>query len=361
MAVNSVKMYISERNLIYNMDYLTSNFNKEVIAVVKSNAYGHDLNLITKTLHQNGYKDFAVARLTEAEKILLNPELSDSEILIFESIGKNYLEIVKNNPSFQISINVYEELEEALEYGIPSEQIQLSIDFGFGRNGISLDCLPKLKEDIEKYNLKFAGIYSHLFSATYEEGLEIIKQFTEIVNCLGKERFKKIHLQGSAAVESYGSIDITTHIRIGTLIYGLQEDGFYDRNLKQVFSLEGQIAGIRNLENSRYLAYNLKSDLEAGDCKHIAKVKIGYGDGLLKINERTKCVINNKEYKITLITMDNSFIETDSSVEEGDKIIFYPNISVASAEIQMKNYEILAILSPRIERVLIDKISAEKK
>lgn len=356
MAINSTKIMISEKNLIHNMNYLTSNFGKKVLAVVKSNAYGHDINLITKTLHKHGYKEFAVARLVEAEQILKNPELSDSKIIIFESIGLEYLDIIKNNTSFHMTINVFEELEEALNFGIPADRIQLKIDFGFGRNGISLDDLEKLKNYIEKNNLKFSGIYSHLFSVTYDEGLKLIEKFKEIVEMLGKERFNMIHLQNSAAVENFGAIDITTHIRTGMLIYGLQEEGFFDRNLKQIFSLEGKIAGIRNLENSDYLAYNLKSDINAGKCKYTAKIKLGYGDGFLKLNQKTKCVINNKEFDITLITMDNTFIEVDSSIKEGDTVFFYPNVSLISSTLGMAVYELLTILSVRLERVLIDII-----
>lgn len=354
MTIHSTKIMVSEKNLIHNMDYLSSNFGKKIWAVVKSNAYGHDINLVTKTLHKYGYKEFAVARLTEAEKIISDKNLADSRILIFESIGHNSLEIIKNNPAFLMTANTFAELEEALNFGIPSEKIQIKIDFGFGRNGIEIKDIKKLKEYIEKNNLYFSGIYSHLFSVNYEEGLEIIQNFKKIISLLGKERFKNIHLQNSAAVENFGSLDFTTHIRTGMLIYGLQEEGFFDKNLKQVFSLESEVAGIRNLKNSSYLAYNLKSDIGAGDCRYTAKIKIGYGDGLLKLNEKTKCLINNKEFPITLITMDNTFIEVDSSIKEGDKVIFYPNPSLINITLNMAVYELLTILSPRIPRILTD-------
>ncbi len=340
MAINSVKMYISEKNLIYNMEYLKSNFNKEVLAVVKSNAYGHDINLITKLLYKNGYKNFAVARLVEAQKIMLNTSLSQAEILIFESIGKDFLNIIK----------------EAIEYGILPEKIQIKIDFGFGRNGITLDYLEKLKKYIEKKNLFFNGIYSHLFAVCHRDGLKIIKKFEDVVNFLGKERFKMIHLQNSSAIEKYGSLDITTHIRVGMVIYGLQGDGFFDKNLRQVFSLRGQIAGIKNLESSNYIAYNLKSNLLINNSKYIAKVKFGYGDGFLKVNENTKCLINNKEYNITLITMDNSFIEVDENVKEGDEIIFYPDISFSVPILNMNIYELLVIITSRVEKEIVDEI-----
>lgn len=353
MTTDSVKMYISEKNLIHNVEYLTSAFHKKIIAVVKSNAYGHGINLITETLYRHGYKNFAVAHLNEAEKILLNLKLSDSRILIFGNVEKEKLSSIKNKKAINISINSFKGLEDALEIGIPSERMHLSFDFGFGRSGISLDSLEKIKMYIEKYNLKFGGIYSHLFSVKYDDGLKIIKKFTEIVEYFGKERFEMIHLQSSVPLKIFGSLDIATHIRVGTYIYGLQEKGIFDENLKQVFFLEGKVYEVKNLENSEYLAYDLKSNLGTGNCRHTVKVKMGYGDGFLKINQKTKCLIKDKLFNIAFITMGDTFIEADSSVKVGDRVIFYPDVLDICSQFNMSMYELLTILNVKIERVLV--------
>ena len=354
MAINSIKFLISKKNLIHNINYLLKTFDKKILAVVKANAYGHDINLITQLLYENGCYEFAVARLSEAEKIISNNNLKKIKILIFESIGKDYLYKIKENKCFQISINDFNELEEATNYGIPYNQMQIKIDFSFGRNGISLNEIEKLKLFISKHNIKFAGIYSHLFLAEYDDGIKLINKFNEIINFLGKENFETIHIQNSASVEKYGNLDFTTHIRVGMLIYGLQGDKFYDKNLKQVFSLEGQIAGIKNIENSKYIAYDTKQNLSVGKCKYLAKIKIGYGDGFLKINQNTKCIINNREFKISSVTMDNSFIEVDSKINVGDKVILYPDPLIYKELFNMEIYELLSIISPRIERIIIE-------
>ena len=168
------------------------------------------------------------------------------------------------------------------------------------------------------------------------------------LDILGKDKFEMIHLQNSAATLTY-DCKIVTHIRAGMLIYGLQDDGFYERNLKQIFSLESEISSIRNLENSKYIAYNLKkSDCNA---KHIAKIKLGYADGFLKSNEGSFCLIGNREYKILQVTMDNTFLEVDESIREGDSVLLYHNVSLAALHNKMTIYELLTILSPRIPRV----------
>ena len=49
--------------------------------------------------------------------------------------------------------------------------------------------------------------------------------------------------------------------------------------------------------------------------------------------------------------MDNTFIEVDGSVKEGDKVLLYNDITKAVNFTGMNIYELLTILSPRIPRV----------
>ena len=350
MAVNSIKMLISEENLIQNIKYLEKKYAKKILPVLKANAYGHDIGMISEILYNNGYREFAVARLNEAEKILENKKITESRILVFESIGIEFLDIIKNNRSIEVSANTFAELKELIENGISSDNIQLKIDFGFGRNGIIQEDIENLKKYIDEKNLFFKGIYSHLYAVEYEEGEELIEKFTETVKYLGKERFQVIHIQNSVGVLLYGNCDIMTHLRPGIYIYGLQEEGFFHEGLKQVFKLEGKIAGVRDMSRSKYLAYNLKTILSGNNFSYAAKIKIGYGEGFSKANEKSCCLINGKSYKILLVTMDNTFIEVDESIKEGDHVALYSDISKVRADTGLHICEVLPVISSRIVR-----------
>lgn len=348
MVANSMKLYLNRENLIHNMEYLQRYKGKKVLPVVKANAYGHGMEEIVGILYESGQREFAVARYVEAERIL-KMGLLGVRILIFESIGD--FSLVKDKKEIEVSANTLDELKKMIEFGIESERIQLKIDFGFGRNGVLLEDIEELKNYIEARDLKFRGIYSHLFSVNYEEGLEYITIFGGILNNLGRDRFEMIHLQNSAGVLNF-DCEYVTHIRTGMLIYGLQEVGFFDPNLRQVFSLEGEVAGVRDISHNKYIAYGTKEELGFVGAKYIAKIKIGYADGYLKVNEGGNCLINNKEFPVALVSMDNTFIEVDSSVKEGDRVVLYHDISKVVAHNKMNIYEMLTILNPRIERVI---------
>lgn len=349
MVINSIRMIIDQNNLLHNIEYLKKSKNKKMLPVVKANAYGHGVDLIVPVLYRSGQKEFAVARYLEAKNILKLNLGKDIRILVFESIGD--IELIKQTPNIDIAINSMEEFKEAIEAGISPKRMQIKIDFGFGRNGVSTSEILELKNYIHNKNLYLGGIFTHLFAVDYVDGLKIIDEFSKIVNIIGKERFDMIHLQNSAAVMNY-DCEIATHLRVGMLTYGLQEVGYFDSNLKQVFSLEGQIAGVKDISNNKYVAYEVKDDLNIPHCKYLAKIKIGYGDGFLKKNEKSKCIINNKEFKIAEVTMDNTFVEVDESVKEGDKVYLYRDITKEVDFIGMNIYELLTILSPRIPREL---------
>ncbi|MGL4567239.1 MAG: alanine racemase, partial [Fusobacteriaceae bacterium] len=62
-------------------------------------------------------------------------------------------------------------------------------------------------------------------------------------------------------------------------------------------------------------------------------------------------LINGKPYKILSVTMDNTFIQVDESVKEGDEVELYPDLSIVRENTGMPIFELLTLLNERIERV----------
>lgn len=344
---------IDKNALSHNINYLRTFKNKEILPVIKANAYGHDILLISRLLYDLGIKTWAVARLSEAMDIISymkKENISDFKILVFESIY-DYNAIIEN-PNIYPSINSIEDLKEALKYDISTERMSIKIDLGFGRNGITELEIENLKKLTKFNDWNFFSLYSHLFSVEYENGLKLIEKFTNIANTLGKNKFSMIHLQNAAAIYNY-DIDVVTHIRTGMLTYGLQEPGFYDINLKPVLhSLVGKVDNVKYVSDLNYVAYNSLDSLDPKTTK-IAKIKIGYGDGFPKCNNGTTCLINKKEYKISQVTMDNTFIEVDDFVKVGDKVELYHRPNELKSKTGCGALELFISLSPlRIKRIL---------
>ena len=346
-----MKILISEENFIHNINFLKKKYNKNILPVIKANAYGHGSEIIVKILIKYGINQCVVARISEAMELLNNIDIPEEfKIIILETIEKEDLKEVLKYPQLIVTANSEKDLLNFLENGISSKKIQLKIDLGFGRNGIVLDDIYKIKKIILENDLKFSGIFSHLFSVDYSTGIKLIEKFNEVLIELGRENFQMIHLQNSLAISNYGSLPFVTHLRPGMFIYGFFEDGAYEENLKKVISLNGEIITIKNIENLEYLAYLKKEELKNKFLKNIAFIKIGYGDGFLKNNEGDFILINNKPYKIVLITMDNTFIDIDDEVKVGDKVEIYSDLYSSKKWLNMNICEYLPILSKRIIR-----------
>lgn len=346
-----MKILISEENFIHNINFLKKKYNKNILPVIKANAYGHGSEIIVKILIKYGINQCVVARISEAMELLNNIDIpKEFKIIILETIEKEDLKEVLKYPQLIVTANSEKDLLNFLGYGISSKKIQLKIDLGFGRNGIVLDDIYKIKKIILENNLKFSGIFSHLFSVDYLTGIKLIEKFNEALVELGRENFQMVHLQNSLAISNYGSLPFVTHLRPGMFIYGFFEDGAYEENLKKVISLNGEIITIKNIENLEYLAYLKKGELKNKFLKNIAFIKIGYGDGFLKNNEGDFILINNKPYKIVLITMDNTFIDVDDEVKVGDKVEIYSDLYSSKKWLNMNICEYLPILSKRIIR-----------
>lgn len=348
MNKNSFYLEIDTKALSHNIEYLRKIKNKNILPVIKANAYGHGYEIILEELLNNNIKNVAVARLSEAS-LILNFN-TDIKILVFEDIED--LSIVKNNKNIIMEINSISKLKDAISYGIPTEQMSIKIDLGYARNGIKENEFQDLKNIILYNDFKFQGIHSHIFSSNYYDGLKNIKIFSDFIEECGRNKFECIHIQNTAATYNY-DCEVVTHVRVGTAMYGIQEPGYYDRNLIRVGTFLGAVDSIKNIEDLKYIGYELKENLEFSfQAKKIAKIKIGYADGFIKRNENTYCLIKNKEYKILHITMDTSFVEIDDRVEVDDIVEIYHKPENLKDKVGLHIYELLTLISPiRIYRI----------
>lgn len=349
VKMKEFKVFIDQKALIHNYNYLKKIRNKKIIAVVKANAYGHGIENIVEILRKEGCEYFAVSREKEVERILkLN--LKDIKILLLQSIEN--ISILKKNKNVEMIVNSYEILEKLIEKEVCTEQLHIKIDFGFGRNGISENNLEKIKKIIKEKKIKFKGISTHLFAAEYDDMLEIERRFNIIIEKLGKENFEVIHMQNSAGVTSVKG-NMCTHIRCGTTLYGFQDSGYYIGEIQKVFKLRGKISEIKEIETLKYIGYELKEDLHLR-AKKVALIKIGYGDGFSKRSEKIMSIINNKKFEILSVNMDCTYVSIDNSVKNEDEIEIFYDVEETKEHYKTYNCEFLIGLNENIEREILD-------
>jgi alanine racemase len=326
---------INRDNFYYNLKELSrcAGGVDAIAIVLKDNAYGHGLEIMAKLSSEFGITNAVVKDKKEAltiqkyfKKILI---LNDTPII---------------NDKFNFAINSIQDFNN-LSKGI---NIELKIDTGMHRNGISIDEIDKALDIINKKNINLVGVMTHYKSAD-ELGSDFFWQQKVFKKALLKIRDKgfknfRVHSYNSSALLRTNKFneDIA---RIGISAYGYNElnSVFNKIELKPVLSLFAKKVSSRFLKKGARIGYGGDTTLEIDTI--ISTYDLGYGDGWFRSN---KIYMLPSGIKILgKVSMD--FISL-ASIE--DNVCIMNNAQNAAKLLDTISYEIITNLNTNIKRVI---------
>lgn len=352
------KLYINKENLKYNVEYIKSKIgkNKDIIAMVKANAYGAGDVLVAKELQNLGINNFGVANIEEAIKLREN-SIKGMIIVTSVCLEDEIDKAVKNDITLSISTlsNAVEINEIAKKYDTKAK-VHIKVDTGMTRLGFSHNnIVSEFSKILELDNIIIEGIYTHLSCADIDRKYteEQIELFSNIVKSLeDKIEFKYIHILNSDGTQHFSNIDLKyTHVRVGLMLYG------YTKHTKPILKLTAPVIHINNID--RYTKVSYGGTFIAKPNMKIAVIKIGYADGLSRrLSNNTSVEVNNVKCKIVgNICMDMCMVDvTDvENVNVNDEVVIFDytndlkELSKNSGKIV---YEVISNLGSRIERII---------
>ena len=358
--------------IAYNMKNIKNLVkDKEVIAVVKADCYGHGALDLVPTLLENGASRLAVAVLTEGIELRNNNINAPLMILGYTPL---YLgeELIKYDLEQTIYDLEYAKKLSAIGLSLNKKaKIHIAIDTGMGRIGF-LPNEKSVKDVCEIYSLKgldVLGIFTH-FSTSDEEDKEYtyeqFKKFTDFtskLSDLGIEIPLK-HVSNSGAIMDMPETYLDA-VRAGIILYGYYPSNEVDKNnlsLKPALTLKASITRVQEMDKDMYISYGKTFKTERKSL--IATLPIGYADGYSRLLAKgAKVILNGKFAPIVgRICMDQCMIDvTDiEDVKVGDEVILLGeqgNLKFNADDIAeimgTINYEILCMIKYRIPRVYI--------
>lgn len=357
-------------NLIYNINQIKNKVGKrDIVGVVKADAYGHGADEIAPVLLKNGFTKLAVAILDEA--IELRKKNINCPIMILGITPDNLInEVIKYN--VEPAVSSYEfakNLSKAAEKYNKVIKVNIALDTGMGRIGF----LPEDSsiKDISKIsklpNIEIESIFSH-FSTADELNKSYTKlqfeKYNEFYNILIKKNVKinMRNLANSAAIMEFPQAYFE-EVRPGIIIYGYYPSKDVDKkrlDIRPVMTLKANISHIKVLDKDKYIGYGRK--FKTNRKSVIATIPIGYADGYSRIlSGKSKIIVNNKFAPIVgNICMDQCMADiTDSGdVNIGDEVILMGeknNLKFDAEDIASIlgtiSYEVLCMMSKRLPRV----------
>lgn len=340
-----VNLEINKSNLEKNLKIVRS-INKNLICVIKDNAYGLGIENILPILLENKCDYFAVAYIEEAvkiQKLLENLKLKNQNGKI-KVMALNYVkpenvgDAIRNN--IELTVFNFSQLLDYLKilddfFENMTLKIHIKVNSGMNRLGFDENEILELVEIIKKYNLnnksknrlEIISIFSHISDAENQAETEKqVEKYEKILKIFSQNnvRCKYSHLQASPLLFKYGKKYNYDFARIGMALYGM-EPLSTDVGLLDVITVKSKIINIRNVKKNDKVSYGSK-----GIVKHDSKigiVAIGYAHGLQKQIENSNkayILVNGQKAKIIgEICMDMIFVDLTNieNVKMNDEVV----------------------------------------
>ena len=348
---------IDKENLKYNVLKLkeTAN-NREVLGVVKANAYGLGSVEIAKILKEVGVKFFGVANLEEAIE-LQEAGIKDKILILGASFEDELIEATKRE--VHIAASSIEQLQFLVDNNL-SPNIHLKFDTGMTRLGFEVDEAQEIIDYCKKNNLNIVGIFSHLSDSdgntveTKNFTLEQIGKFKKIINSLNLEY---IHISNSAGITNFYNYILGNLVRLGIGMYSFTGNK-KTPYLKNIFTIKSRVLFIKKVKKDSFVSYGRHYTLPADST--YAVLPIGYADGLKKyLSKGGYVLINNHRCEIIgNICMDMTMVRIPKEIENTIKI--GDEVTVINADIldnlnipELCVWEFMTGIGKRVKRIIV--------
>lgn len=360
---NPNKLLIYKENIKYNINSIKKVVGEyvDLMPVIKANAYGIGVDNILPIINELQIEYVAVATVIEA--VELRKKYSGKIVVLLQPFKNHIIDVLNNNIIVNSSdIEFLKELDKKANELDKVAIIHLEIDTGMGRTGIKfndinnkIDYLRNLK------NIKIDGISTHFSSSSsdmnYTENQ--IKKFNEAILLL-KENINDIniiHACSSGGILNYKKAYYNM-VRPGIMIYGYYPSEEKVLKLKPATKFITQISYVHDVEIGEAIGYN--KTVIADKKMRVGIIPFGFADAFMGLESNKGYVlVNNHRIKIIAICMDTMIIDiTDfKDIKVDDEVVIWDNINITLNDwgewTNTSNYEVLSILSNRIERILV--------
>ena len=298
---------IDLKKLKNNIEEIIKTTGKEIIPIIKSNAYGLGDIEIARHLKKAGIKLMAVVDIQEAMH-LVNAKI-EADILILNGVDSSDYYWLNQHKNIVVTVNSLEEAENLNAYFFTRPiKVHFQIDTGMNRLGFC---------DVENFDRAYRlisanstfipeGIYTHFTDEKNHQYQE--EKFIEFLN--GKN-FKYIHC---AATSTYHFSQAGNFLRIGLDLYGTED------KTQQIIKIITKPLAIKKVKKGETVGYDRA--YQANKDEFIAVLPIGYYNGYRRSLAGFPVLVNGKRYPtIGKVCMNHLFVKVDASITLDNEFI----------------------------------------
>ena len=299
-------LHIDLDSIIYNYRHLKCYYKKNVIAVLKDDAYGVGLIEVCKALQYEEGLIVAVSDLTDIEKLRVNNY--EGDILYLNVFDEDDVGFLKNN---KVTV-IIDNLDQLKIVKDNQMKFHLKINSGMNRIGLSNKDIFKAIDLIngsDKYLI--TGVMTHFADDDKNHSSYFI--FEKYVSLINKKDLI-IHCFASSSLNEYFD-NISTHIRVGLKLYGITERSSF---LHYALRLTSPILTIKKINKNEQVGYD--KTYETKEKGYIVILPIGYGKGFYRFNNSMAYVDNFYLKQAGKISMDYATYFSKQNIDKNAEI-----------------------------------------
>lgn len=345
---------------------------REIMAVVKANGYGHGAVQVAKAVLAAGANRLAVARLCEA--LTLREAGITAPILIFGYLSKEQMAQALQQ---QLTITVYrldmaEQLAELAQEAGKSVRIHLKVDTGMGRLGFceGEQGIREIEQICSLPGLICEGIYTHFATADEKDKTYTkwqLDRFLSLLHVLEQRgiTFPLRHAANSAAIIDFPAAYLDM-VRPGIMIYGLYPSAEVEQHkvkLLPAMSLKARITHLKKVTSGTKISYGCT--YVTPEDTVIASLPLGYADGYPRLlSSRGQVLIKGQRAPVVgRVCMDQCMVDVGKipDVKVHDEVIIFGQGDQQSLPVEEVadwsgtiNYEVVCWIGSRVPRFYID-------
>jgi alanine racemase len=346
----------------------------EVMAVVKADAYGHGMVECARAAVQAGASWLGTA-LPEEALALRAAGLQGPMLTWLHAPGDPFAELIAADVDISVSGSwALREITAAVKAVGRPARIQLKVDTGLGRNGVSAQEWPTVVGQALEAQadglVSVTGIWSHFACADEPEHPSNAAQVAAFHQALDQAAAAGLrpplrHLANSPAALLLPDSRFDL-VRCGLSTYGVSpapdQGSAADFGLRPAMTLAGRLASVKRVPAGHGVSYG--HTYRTGGPTHLGLVPAGYADGIPRAASDTGPVwIGGRRHTVAgRVAMDQFVVDLgDQEAQAGDEVVLFgpgdggePTAQDWAEAIGTIAYEVVTRIGPRVPRVYVD-------
>lgn len=351
-----------------NVRFVADRTHTPIMAIVKSNGYGHGAVQIARAALESGASWCGVARFEEALE-LRKTGLDCPILLLGYTPPGRYAEAIEK----RISITVWDENQcrelanWAKILNIPA-RIHIKVDTGMSRLGVQVEqAAAFIDQVISTRGIIFEGLFTHLACADEKNSSSTenqIRLFTNLLSELISKNHTPTVIHASNSAGTFSRPDAWFNlVRLGIALYGLQPSNEWKlpQEIKPALTWKSVLSQVKVLPPGRGISYGHKYYTK-GD-ERIGTVGVGYADGFRRKNRNFVLIRGKRAPVVGRVCMDQVMVQLNEipDAKAGDEVVLIGKQGeemISAEEIagwwDTINYEVVCGIGPRVPRLYIN-------